>query len=126
MERLDSSRMTYTIGKAFTFAASHQLDGLSEGHQCGRLHGHNYTVSVELAADELDDTGMVEDFGDLAPFKAWLDSTLDHRHLNDVLDANPTAENLARYLYGMADHLLRNATAVTVWETPTCWATYRP
>lgn len=118
--------MTYTIGKEMTFAASHQLAGLPEGHQCGRLHGHNYTVRLELEGDELDDSGMVLDFGELKPFREYVDSTLDHRHLNDVIDGNPTAELLARHLFLRAVELLPHVAAVTVWETATCFATYRP
>lgn len=119
--------MTYTIGKDYTFAASHQLDGLPEGHQCGRIHGHNYTVRVELAADRVDASGMVFDFGEMAPFRDYISNTLDHRHLNDVMPAmNPTAETLARGLYDVASELLDGVTAVTVWETSTCFATYRP
>lgn len=39
----------YEITKEFHFSASHQLDYLPEGHQCKRLHGHNYIVKVTLA-----------------------------------------------------------------------------
>lgn len=119
--------MTYTIGKAFAFAASHQLKGLPDGHQCGRLHGHNYTVHVEITGDRLNDAGMVYDFGGLAPFRHYLDDEVDHRHLNDLWDANPTAETLAAKFHHVASALLGfTVSAVTVWETPTCFATYRP
>lgn len=118
--------MTYTIGKTFTFAASHRLDGLPDGHQCGRLHGHNYTVCVEIEADQPNENGMVFDFGDMSVFREYLNSTMDHRHLNDVVPVSPTAEALARQLFDAAATLLGYVTAVTVWETPTCFATYRP
>lgn len=119
--------MTYKIVKTFAFAASHQLDGLPDGHQCGRLHGHNYVVELELRADELDDIGMVYDFGKMKPFRQYLDEAIDHRHLNDVMSVNPTAEALARELYLVAEKRITHAvSAVTVWETPTCKATYRP
>lgn len=88
----------YVIRKDFAFSASHQLDGLPPEHQCARLHGHNYVVTVELSARALDDTGFVLDYGLLGSFKRWLDGALDHRHLNDVLTFNPTAELLAQYL----------------------------
>ncbi|MFI6697695.1 6-pyruvoyl trahydropterin synthase family protein [Streptomyces sp. NPDC050509] len=55
--------MTCHISKEFHFSASHQLDGLPEDHPCGRLHGHNYVVALELSAptDGLDTTGFVRD-----------------------------------------------------------------
>lgn len=119
--------MTYTITKIYTFDAAHQLADLPEGHKCGRLHGHTYRVELNLAADHLDYTGFVIDFGDLAPFKDIIDKQLDHRCLNDVLPQNPTSEYLARWLYEKAAQLWPTLVAgCTVWETPTSRAEYRP
>jgi 6-pyruvoyltetrahydropterin/6-carboxytetrahydropterin synthase len=118
--------MTYTIRKRFTFAASHQLGGLPPEHQCARLHGHNYVVWLELASPDLDPTGFVVDFGQLKIFKAWIDQRLDHRHLNDVLDINPTAELLAQTLYEVAAKTWPQVVACAVQETETSWAEYRP
>lgn len=118
--------MSFTIRKRFSFSASHQLLGLPDGHQCGRLHGHNYVVYLELAAETLDDYGFVVDFGDLKPFGELINETLDHRHLNDVLRVQPTAEYLAAYLHDEAERLFGSVvTAVAVEETPTSWAEYR-
>jgi 6-pyruvoyltetrahydropterin/6-carboxytetrahydropterin synthase len=125
----------YTIAKEFGFSASHVLEGLPDGHQCGRLHGHNYVVELELRAEQLDERGFVLDYGELAPFKEWVDTHLDHRHLNDQVDGNPTAENLAAILYDAAKVLLIDAgdglgrwwvSAVRVPETPKTVAEYRP
>ncbi|TQS42789.1 6-pyruvoyl trahydropterin synthase family protein [Cryptosporangium phraense] len=121
----------YAIGKSFAFSASHQLPGLPEGHQCGRLHGHNYTVEVELEAETLEFPGFVTDFGDLAPFKAYLDATFDHRHLNDVLDEPPTSERLAAHLATWLERELLpqvggRLVSVRVSETPTSWAKFSP
>lgn len=123
--------MTYTISKEFAFSASHNLGGLPESHQCSRLHGHNYVVKVGLSADALDETGFVIDYGDLAPIKVLIDSTLDHRHLNDVLDFNPTAENMARWFavevrkaLGLDTDRRRVEVSVAISETPKTWATF--
>jgi 6-pyruvoyltetrahydropterin/6-carboxytetrahydropterin synthase len=115
----------YTISKIFEFSASHQLGGLPEKHPCARLHGHNYRVRVEVKG-ELDGVGFVFDYNDLAPLGAWLKEKLDHRHLNDVLGFNPTAENMACYLFGVAEALHIPVTAVAVSETARTWAEYRP
>lgn len=122
------SRMA-TISKDFQFSASHQLEGLPVDHPCSRLHGHNYTVRVELTGT-IRHPGFVLDYGELGFVKDWLDGGWDHRHLNDVLTYNPTAENLADHLAGqVADALAGlgadNVTCVSVAvsETPKTWAT---
>lgn len=115
----------YTITKRFNFSASHRLDHLPPDHQCARLHGHNYSVEVVVRSPCLDDRGFCGvDYGELAPFKAYLDENLDHRHLNDVLPVRPTAENLARFLFGEARKLSPFVVAVRVSETPRTWAEY--
>ncbi|WP_405709708.1 MULTISPECIES: 6-pyruvoyl trahydropterin synthase family protein [unclassified Streptomyces] len=118
-----------SITKEFHFSASHRLAGLPPDHQCGRLHGHNYIVVLELSArpDQLTGPGFVRDYGELSVFKKWLDDTIDHRHLNDVLpDLNPTAEHLAMWIHRTWAPDLPELTAVRVSETPKTWATYRP
>lgn len=116
----------FTISKEFAFSASHQLKGLSEDHPCSRLHGHNYVVKVALAG-ELDEVGFVRDYRDLSVFKEWLDRYFDHRHLNDVLPFNPTAEHMAEFLYRvLRDECGIQTSAVSVSETPKTWATYTP
>lgn len=125
--------MIYTIAKRFDFSASHILEGLPEGHKCGRLHGHNYTVEVELTAKELDAHGFVLDYGALDTFKKYLDDVCDHRHLNDIVGwRQPTAEFLAEFLFRAASSLLLDVldhakvSAVKVYETPKTVAEYRP
>jgi 6-pyruvoyltetrahydropterin/6-carboxytetrahydropterin synthase len=115
----------FTIGKQFSFSASHQLQGLSKDHPCSRLHGHNYTVEVELSATLLSETGFVVDYSDLKKFEQILDGQLDHRHLNEVLPFQPSAENIALYLFERAKEIWPNVTAVKVRETPRTWAEYR-
>jgi 6-pyruvoyltetrahydropterin/6-carboxytetrahydropterin synthase len=122
--------MTFQISKDFSFSASHILDGLPEGHQCGRLHGHNYLIRLELSSDHLDSHGFIYDYGDLKPFGAWLDDNLDHRHLNDQLDFQPTAENMAHFLAKLAVELLdldpSISVSCSVSETPKSWARWVP
>ena len=86
----------YTISKQFTFSASHQLLNMDESHQCYRLHGHNYIVEVELQAEQLNKYGFVRDYHDLDALKKYIDSTLDHRHLNEVFGHDDTTAELWR------------------------------
>lgn len=102
----------HRISKEFAFSAGHILAGLPEGHKCARPHGHNYLVRVELGAPELDATGFVLDYGDLAPFSRWIGEQWDHRWLGygpvtalgrtwePVVDFNPTAELIASHMGG--------------------------
>lgn len=136
----------FTISKKFEFSASHVLEGLPEGHQCGRLHGHNYIFEVELRSEGLDPTGFVLDYGELKPVKAFIDAKLDHRHLNDVVPGQPCAEGIAKWFYEICCSELGEAlcardrrvvesshassaiwvSAVRVYETPKTCAEYRP
>ena len=118
----------FSITKDFAFSASHTLQHLPPDHQCARLHGHNYLVRIELESEMLDSIGFVLDYGALKAFSAVVDS-LDHRHLNDLLPFNPTAEKLARYLHGEAVAILPRFVTVSgvgISETPKTWAWYRP
>ena len=117
----------YQITKQFHFSASHQLIGLAEGHPCARLHGHNYIVEIELQATELNSDGFVRDYHDLADLKTYIDDTLDHRHLNEVLgDDKVTAEQMAKHLYDWCRTRWAETSAIRISETPKTWAEYRP
>lgn len=120
----------FTISKRFDFSASHQLDGLPDDHPCSRLHGHNYSIEIELASTELNDVGFVFDYRALDPLKTWIDETFDHRNLNDVVMFNPTAELLASFVFARVLLVLDlpmnvDAVAVRVYETPKTCAEYR-
>jgi len=115
----------FEIRKQFHFSASHVLEGLPEGHQCGRMHGHNYLVEVVLASKGVDEIGFVRDYGDLKEVKQFLDDTFDHRHLNDFLPCNPTAENMCAFLLNYFMPTIPELVAVRVSETPSTWAELR-
>ena len=116
-----------------SFAAAHRLRGY--GGACERLHGHNYRVAVTVRAGEVGPSGMVADFKLLKRALGDALGLLDHRCLNDdVADfgeggANPTAENIARWVAGRMAGALGPGSAparVTVWESDTSSATYVP
>ncbi|GAA3875385.1 6-pyruvoyl trahydropterin synthase family protein [Streptomyces sedi] len=120
---------TFTIGKKFDFEAGHRLAGLAPGHKCARQHGHSYEVEVILTAPTLENPGFVTDFGLLGPFKAFLDTELDHRDLHEILPFEPTSERLAQFLAGwFIQHLQPKVhgrlVAVIVRETRSSWARF--
>lgn len=116
--------MTYTIIKQFTFSASHQLRDLPSAHPCARLHGHNYRVEIVLQSEVIEPVGFVIDYGELQPFKEYIDGKLDHRHLNNIFGFNPTAENIARHLFEIGKSYWPQVKAVRVSETEKTWAEY--
>jgi len=113
------------------FAAAHRLP--NTGGRCERLHGHNWKVEVRVAADQLDESGMVMDFHDVKAALQGVLEELDHRFLNDLpaFQHNlPTAENLARYICsGLAGRLPSprvRLTRVRVWESEGTAASFSP
>ncbi len=115
-----------------SFAAAHRLREY-EG-KCRQLHGHNYRVRVSLEGEQLDETGLLVDFGEVRRLLRELLVPLDHRLLNEVppfFTLNPTAENLARYLYEELSRRLAirpgvRVAEVRVWETEGASAAFRP
>jgi 6-pyruvoyltetrahydropterin/6-carboxytetrahydropterin synthase len=79
---------------------------------------------VHLIAKDLDNVGFIRDYRDFDNVKRYIYEELDHRHLNDVLPFNPTAENIARYLYDVFVEDIPELYAVEVSETPKTTAIY--
>ena len=132
----------YTVTKSIAFCYGHRL--LNYEGPCRNLHGHNARAVITLAADDLDGRGMVVDFGDIRDVaKSWIDENLDHVMLLSrddpflpvmrehgervyVMDANPTAENIARLLFEFVQGRGFPVVEVALWETDTSHAVYRP
>lgn len=97
----------FEISKSFGFEAAHRLEGLREGHQCGRLHGHSFEVVVTLRGHRLSPSGFVKDYGELDFFKRMLAERFDHRVLNEAVPGmQPSAELLAEFFFNaVANHL---------------------
>ena len=84
----------YYVKKILEVSAAHRLC-LSYESKCTTLHGHNWIITVECRAEQLNSDGMVVDF---TAVKREIMDALDHKVLNDVLPFNPTAENIARWV----------------------------
>src|SRR3990172_331186 len=130
----------YKISRTYTFSAAHRI----EGHpKCGRLHGHNYKVTVTLSGETLPDDGMLMDFGVLDEVtKPYFDQEFDHRylvseqnidaddpyiesapqgHICYLLTRTSTAETLAKKFFDELSHrldtLFLKVCSVSVEET---------
>ena len=113
------------IFREFTFEAAHRLPHVPAGHKCGRLHGHSYRAEVHVAGPVDEAAGWVVDFADIKAAWAPLDDLLDHHYLNEVDGlANPTSENVARWIWDRLAEVL-SLSAVTVRETCTSGCVYR-
>ncbi|EDM1755759.1 6-carboxytetrahydropterin synthase QueD [Salmonella enterica subsp. diarizonae] len=118
--------MSTTLYKDFTFEAAHRLPHVPEGHKCGRLHGHSFTVRLEITGEVDLHTGWIIDFADLkAAFKPTYDR-LDHYYLNDIPGlSNPTSEVLAKWIWDQVKPVVPLLSAVMVKETCTAGCVYR-
>ena len=100
----------YYVKKTIEDSASHSLK-LSYESKCENLHGHNWIIEIYMKSKELNQDGMVMDFTHI---KEKIKSKLDHQNLNDVLNFNTTAENIAKWI---ADQLGEKCYKVSVQES---------
>jgi len=113
------------ITQAFRFEAAHRLPRVNETHPCHRLHGHSYRVELQLEGAVDPESGFLVDFFDIEAAFGPLLKQLDHYCLNEIAGLeNPTAENIAIWIWDRAKGSLPSLAAVRVFETPDCWAEY--
>jgi 6-pyruvoyltetrahydropterin/6-carboxytetrahydropterin synthase len=117
----DGRRMRLDV--EFYFAAAHRLPRY-EG-PCFRMHGHNYRFFVGLEGEVDPRTGMIADFGEVKRIvQEQVLARVDHRTLNDVLE-NPTAENIARWIWEVLEPHVPGLAEVRLFEIPDSCVTYR-
>lgn len=132
----------FRVTREIDFCYGHRL--LNYDGKCKYLHGHNGRAVIALEAERLDERGMVLDFSDIKRVVSrWIDDNLDHRmilHEADpavatlkslgeplyLIDRNPTAENIAKLIYDFTAAQGFPIVETVLWETPHCFATYRP
>jgi 6-pyruvoyltetrahydropterin/6-carboxytetrahydropterin synthase len=116
-----------------TFSSGHALRGYKG--KCENVHGHNYKVRVTLEGPQLDSVGLLYDFTHLKRVIRDIVGGVDHKFLNDMAPfdvINPSAENIAKYFYDETTRQMNaipegaRVTSITIWETDTTSATYRP
>ena len=113
----------HQIEAEFTFAAAHRLPRYNG--KCFNLHGHNYRFQVAVRGEADPYSGMLIDFVDIE--RAVKDQVLDkvhHTNLNDFIE-NPTAENIAVWIWQRLEGKLRGLAEVRLWEVPTSCVVYR-
>ena len=130
----------FRVTRQIDFCYGHRL--LNYQGKCRHLHGHNGRAVLTLAGTELDERGMLLDFGEMKQIvQRWIDDEWDHRMIlrrDDpavaaltelgeplvLIDVNPTAENLARLIFEYARQRGLPVVEVRLWETPKCSASY--
>jgi 6-pyruvoyltetrahydropterin/6-carboxytetrahydropterin synthase len=123
----------YEVTVKKTFSAAHRIRDI--GGKCEALHGHNFLVEVSVAAESLNEEGLLIDF---RVVKRWTEEVLDqldHTFLNDLehfKTRNPSSEQIARYVHDRIDDRIDeqarqrkvHLSRVTVWESENSCATY--
>jgi len=121
----------YELKVLTNFSSAHYLRNFNG--KCESLHGHNWRVEIWVAAMELDEIGLVLDFGVIKSFANEIMDQIDHKCLNDLSpfkEKNPTSENIAYYIYEQIKQKLDDnrikVTRIGVWESDTSCAFYQP
>jgi len=113
------------------FAAAHQLKMVAD--KCENLHGHNWKVEVYVTGEQLNEAGVLIDFGEIKQHVAVIMATLDHKFLNELnffQDGNPSSENIAVYIAKALQKKIDTpgvrVSKVAAWESDNACATYIP
>lgn len=114
------------IFKEFTFDSAHYLPYVPDDHKCKRMHGHTYRVKLVISGRLHPRLGWVIDFADIKAVWKPLEKQLDHHVLNDIPGLeNPTAENLAIWIWRKVKPGIPHLSRVEVMENPTNGVVYR-
>ncbi|MEL6179064.1 MAG: 6-carboxytetrahydropterin synthase [Myxococcota bacterium] len=142
----------HTISIRHNFETAHRLSSPNAPTKCQSIHGHSWWVELTIEGSQLDDNGMLIEFGALK--RAWrhfLDQHLDHHlavrqgdpvvaALREVmpdmrileLPFDPTTEALAHWLYQRAAAMVHDLNPslrvqrIHIQETAVNAASYAP
>ncbi|MDE2039516.1 MAG: 6-carboxytetrahydropterin synthase QueD [Elusimicrobia bacterium] len=130
----------YRVTRVIHFCYGHRL--LDYEGKCRHPHGHNGKIEISMSGRRLDRRGMVMDFEEIKrAVQRWVDEELDHKMLLDkrdplaallrdlgepvvAMEANPTAENIARLIFEHARESGLPVASVRLWETANSFAEY--
>ena len=114
------------------FDAAHYIKNYDG--KCANLHGHRWNVVVCIEGSQLDSLGMLIDFSAVKQVVRKSLDMMDHNLLNDLPffrseNVNPTAENLAQFLFVKLKKELnledKHLAWVKIYESPDAWAIYK-
>jgi 6-pyruvoyltetrahydropterin/6-carboxytetrahydropterin synthase len=111
-------KRTCMLVKKFKFESCHHLNQY-EG-KCANQHGHGYKMEIVIEGAINPRTGLVMDFGILKNIvNDHIVEKFDHVNLNDVMDENPTAENMCYWVWEELEKTtLRDfLQEIRIWET---------
>jgi queuosine biosynthesis protein QueD len=121
---------SYQLGIKSNFDAAHFLRNYQG--KCARLHGHTWEIEVIFEGKNLRKNGILLDFGEAKALLEKVIEKIDHQYLNEIPPfdkLSPTAENLARFIYGELESISPFEEAflreVRVWESPSSWVSYK-
>jgi 6-pyruvoyltetrahydropterin/6-carboxytetrahydropterin synthase len=119
----------YELKVVTRFAGAHRLTMV--GTKCENLHGHNWKIEVYLTGKQLDEAGVLMDFGKVKAHLGEIIARLDHRFLNELPmfeGRQPSSERIAAYV---AEELRKavdspgvRVSRVSAWESEDSCATY--
>lgn len=122
----------YEILAKSHFDAAHFLRGYQG--KCANIHGHRWKVEITLRGAVLNELGILVDFMDVKNMLKEAVDIFDHKLINDIPpfdNLNPTAENIARFIFEEMSGRLKSRTGsgvditrVTVWESENANASY--
>lgn len=115
----------YEIKVKASFSAAHNLKNYHG--KCENLHGHNWHTEAVFAFDSLGPDGIAMDFRKAKGLLKGVTEKLDHSYLNKekrLEGANPTSENIAKFIYDNLKRKTGSVRSVSVWENENSCATY--
>lgn len=114
------------------FDAAHYIKGYDG--KCAYIHGHRWYVEVCCGGTQLDELGMLTDFGVIKQALHNILAEFDHGILNNLAyfnteEKNPTSENLAYFIFNKLKqtelfHDNIKLMWVKVFESPDTYALY--
>jgi 6-pyruvoyltetrahydropterin/6-carboxytetrahydropterin synthase len=113
------------------FAAAHKLAMV--GEKCENLHGHNWDVEVYVAGEQLNEAGVLVDFGEIKRSVREIMKELDHKYLNELepfAHVQPSSEQIAVYIANRLKPSMAKfdppvrVSRVSAWESANACATY--